>query len=57
MHTLLRVLRKGQRKWDMREQRGATSYARALQLLLAGYGKDIHEVRDVEGFARGVLSR
>lgn len=44
MHTLLRVLRKSQGKWEAREQRGVAAYARGLQLLLSGYGKDIHEV-------------
>eukprot|EP00903_Cladosiphon_okamuranus_P016144 g14899.t1 len=43
MHTLLRVLRMSQGKWEAREQRGVAAYARGLQLLLSGYGKDIHE--------------
>lgn len=45
MHTLLKVLRNSQGKWDAREQRGVAAYARGLQLLLSGYGKDIHEVK------------
>lgn len=45
VHALLRVLRKSQGRWDAREQRGVAAYARGLQLLLSGYGKDIHEVR------------
>lgn len=44
MHTLLRVLRNSQGSCDAREQRGVAAYARGLQLLLSGYGKDIHEV-------------
>lgn len=47
MHALLRVLRKSQGNWEAREQRGVAAYARGLQLLLSGYGKDIHQVRDV----------
>ncbi|CAM9964248.1 unnamed protein product, partial [Scytosiphon promiscuus] len=46
MYTLLRVLRNSQGKWDAREQRGVAAYARGLQLLLGGYGKDIHEFLD-----------
>ena len=34
-----------QESWDARQQRGVAAYARGLQLLLSGYGKDIHEVR------------
>lgn len=45
MYTLLRVLRTSQGSWDVKDHRRVTAYARGLQLLLSGYGKDIHEVR------------
>lgn len=44
MHLLLKVLRKSEGSWDTREHRRVAPYARGLQLLLSGYGKDIHEV-------------
>lgn len=53
MHTLLRVLRDSQGKWDAREQRGVAAYARGLQLLLSGYGKDIHEVPYARSMVKG----
>lgn len=45
MHMLLRVLRKDQGRWEAGDRRGTAAYARGLQLLLSGYGKDIHEVK------------
>ncbi|CAM9487383.1 unnamed protein product, partial [Ectocarpus sp. 8 AP-2014] len=42
MHTLLRVLRESQGNWEARKQRDVAAYSRGLQLLLSGYGKDIH---------------
>lgn len=56
MHTLLRVLRESQGNWEARKQRDVAAYSRGLQLLLSGYGKDIHEVRGAtrwEGGAGG----
>ncbi|CAM9783719.1 unnamed protein product [Discosporangium mesarthrocarpum] len=44
MHLLLTVLGQGQDGTD--DPRGVAGYARSLQLLLAGYGKDIHEFLD-----------
>lgn len=56
MHTLLRVLRESQGNWEARKQRDVAAYSRGLQLLLSGYGKDIHEVRGRRELGEGGTS-
>lgn len=49
MNVLLKVLQTCKNSWDVKQHCRAVAYANALQLLLNGYGKDLHEVGREDG--------